>query len=302
MNSLLKNALILAIAAAMHTLPAASAATTLSSPQLESIVKAREQRVELLRSELKALDSRIEDRIDSIVDALKSITDSKDSRTIVTRLKEKTADGLTKNIEYFRQKRATLVEELRRPTMNLTPEQKRRGIEVFDEHIEKRVSQIVALQKSFPTHKDYDRYEVTGSNWYGTTYKASDDFEQNQRLTARTNQQRTKLTDGLEKSIARLESQNRALRAAGAPSAEIEKNDALIAERRKQLQSVLLPTSTPPSRTLGQKEALALDQSIQKAANELRGEFNTLFARYNAMLGELQSLNAAKAALASARR
>src|SRR5262249_552925 len=79
--------------------------------QLDAVVKAREQRTAFLRDELKAQDARIEARIDAIIDGLKSITDSKDSRTKVTRLKETTIDTLQKNIEYFRQKRAALIEE-----------------------------------------------------------------------------------------------------------------------------------------------------------------------------------------------
>ena len=270
--------------------------------QWESVVKAREQRVEFFRGELKAQDARIEARIGDIVTALKSITDSKDSRTKVTRMKEQTIDALAKNLEYFRQKREALIEELRRPTANLTPGQKRKGVAIFDARIEKRVGQIVALQKSFPTHKDYARYKATGTDWRGgTTYKLNEDHEQNVRLTARTNSQREELTGGLRKSIERLEAQNRALKSAGAPSAEIAKNDALIAERRKQIAAALIPVSAP-ARQIGQKEALALDQALQKANADLRREFVMLFGRYNGILAELQSLNTARAALAEIKK
>src|SRR5687768_10240507 len=51
----------------------------------ENAVRAREQRASLLRDEIKALDARIETRIDSIIKALRSIADSKDSRTKVAR-------------------------------------------------------------------------------------------------------------------------------------------------------------------------------------------------------------------------
>ena len=147
---------ILAVIAAQ----AASALAAPSAAELTATVAAREQRAALLRDELKAQDTRIEARIDAIVTALQSITDSQDTRTKVTRMKEQTIDGLLKNLEYFRQKRTALQEELRRPTMRLTDEQKQKAVAVFDQRIEQRVAQILALQKSFPSHKDYQRYNV----------------------------------------------------------------------------------------------------------------------------------------------
>lgn len=276
-----------------------AATPTPNTAQLESIVKAREQRTALLRDELKAQDARIEARIDSIVTALRSITDSKDSRTKVTRLKETTIDGLRKNLEYFRQKRATLIEELRRPTWRLTDDQKRKGIEAFDARIEKRVAQILALEKSFPTQQDYARYNVHDGGYWGPTYSVNEDFKQNRRLTAHTNSQRTEIEAGLRKSIEVLDQQNRTLKAQGAPTAEIAKNDALIAERRKQLAGVLMP-STTPTREVGKKEAADLDNALRKAVAELRGEFTTLFGRYNALISEFSALNAARAAVAAA--
>ena len=62
-----------------------------------------------------------------IEEALRAIGDSKDSRTKVARMKEQTIEGLKKNIGYFQTKRAALQEELRRPTLRLTDEQKRKG-------------------------------------------------------------------------------------------------------------------------------------------------------------------------------
>lgn len=290
----------------LHLLVPAFIATSLlaaapvpDAAQLGAIVKAREQRTTLLRDELKAQDARIESRIDGIVTALQSITDSKDTRTKVTRLKETTIDGLQKNLEYFRQKRSVLLEELRRPTVRLTEEQKRRGIEVFDTRLEKRVAQILALQKSFPTHRDYERYNTHHSGDWGTTYSVNDDYRQNQRLTARTNAQRDELTAGLRRNIERLQQQNRTLQTQGVSASEIARNDALIAERRKQLAAALLPPPAP-AREVGKREAADLDAALRKAVAELRAEFTTLFARYNALIAELSALNAARDALAAA--
>ena len=287
------------IATAQPCIHAASQPPT--AAQWEAALTAREQRSALLRDELKALDTRIEGRIGTLIGALQSIGDSKDSRTKVARMKEQTIEALKKNIGYFQTKRAALQEELRRPTLRLTEEQKRKGIAVFDERIEKRVGEILAVQKSLPAHKDYERYRATGSDWTGTTYAMNEDYRQNQRLTAYTNSQRKEIEEGLRRSIARSEQQNRALKTANAPAEEIAKNDALIAERRRQLAVALSPVATP-TREIGQKEALDLDKALQIAIGELRKDFTTLFARYSAYLQELSAVNQTRDALAAAKQ
>jgi chromosome segregation ATPase len=300
-RTLLSAAITLSLTTFAVAAPAAPAAAPADNvAQWEAVVKAREQRVNLLRDELKSLDARMETRVDSLVDALTAIGDSKDSKTKVARMKEKTMTALNNSINYYQNKRASMQEELRRPTLNLTEEQKRRAIAVFDAHMEKRVAQILKLQKSLPTEKDYDRYKATGSNWWGTEYVMNEDYKQNLRVSSVTNTQRREIEAGLRKSIARLEQQNKDLRAKGAPAEELAKNEALIAERRKQLGTALAPVETP-TRQIGGKEAADLDKSLQTAASDLKRDFNTLFAKYNAFLQEVGALNGSRTALAAAK-
>jgi hypothetical protein len=295
-NRILTHAITAGIAGtSLHAAPAPPSTT-----QREAALTAREQRADLLRDELRALDARIEGRIGVIVDALRAIGDSKDSRTKVARMKEQTIEALKKNIGYYQTKRAALQEELRRPTLRLTDEQKRKGVTAFDARIEKRVAQILAVQKSLPAHKEYARYKVTGSDWSGATYAVNEDHRQNQRVTSYTNSQRKEIEDGLRRSIARIEQQSRALKAQKAPVQEITRNDALLAERRKQLAEAIAPTGTP-TRDVGQKEALDLDKALQTAIAELRKDFTTLFARYSAYLQELAAVNQTRDALAAAK-
>jgi len=278
----------------------AQAQTAASPAQGEAALKIREQRVAFVRDEMKVIDTRIEGRVEAITEALRSISDSKDTRTKVARVKRDTIDRLQKTIEYYRQKRSVMLEELRRPTVNLTEKQKRTVIAKFDERIEKRVAQILALQKSLPAEKDFDRYKNTGSHWSGTTYEVNEDFRQNQRLTSHTNAQRDETVTALRTGIARIEQQNRTLKTQHAPAEEIAKNDALIAERRKQLATALAPTGTA-TRTVGSKEAADLDKSLKIAIEELKRDFTTLFARYHALIQEVASVNATRAALAAAK-
>ncbi len=279
--------------------------------QLKSWIEIRQQRVQLLRDEVKQIDARIEARTDELVATLKSITDSKDSRTKVARMKEDTGKKLMKAIEYYDQKRAALRQEVRSPKTNLTPDEKERLIAAFDEKIDKRTRQIIELNKSMPTHKDYDRYKATGGGWYGTEYQRNEDYEQNRRMTSNSNKQRDAIVKQLDASIAALERMGRALRTQlnastdpaqqKARAAEIEKNDALIAERRTQRVQVLKEPGTA-AREVPLKEAMDLDQAIKRAIDDLRRDFTTLFERYHTLLGELTALHTTEASLAAAEK
>ena len=119
-----------------------------------------------MRDEIKQADERVVSRIDAIVQTLTSISDSKDSRTRVARMKEDTMKRLYNTMSYYDRKRAAMKEELRNPRLQLTVEEKQKVIAQFDARIEKRAQQIFALYKSMPSHKDYDRYTTVDYGWY----------------------------------------------------------------------------------------------------------------------------------------
>ncbi len=290
-------------------LPLHAQTTTPTAPQLKSAIAIRQQRVDLLRDEIKQTDARIESQLDQIIGTLESISDSKDSRTKVARMKEDTMKALLKTIEYYDGKRAALKEELRNPRLRLTDDEKQRIIAAFDARIEKRTQQILALNKSMPAHQDFERYTATGGGWYGTEYERNKDFEQNRRMTSHSNTQRDALVKQLDASLARLDRQARTLKtqlAAAADPAqrqalggEIAKTGALIAERRQQRQETLTP-STTATHTVALKEAMDMDKALQTAITGLRRDFTTLFQRYNTFLNELSTLHATEDALARA--
>jgi hypothetical protein len=286
-----------------------SAQATASPPDkalLKAQLDAREKRADLMLDELRASDDRIEATIDRVLEALRLIGDSKDSRTKVARLKEQTIDGLQKNLAYYQQKRAALQEEMRRPTLHLSAEDKQRAIAKFDARIEKRVQQVLALSKSLPTHKDYERYKAVDSGWYGTNYAPNEDHKQNQRLTAHTNSQREEIVKELQRSIERTDRQTRTLQTqlAAATSGphrkmlqdEIVKNQNLTKARRAQLAEALTAQGTV-TRPVSNKEAQDLDMALRRTIDSLRREFTTLFQRYSSYLTERSNVNAAKAAL-----
>lgn len=308
MKSPVLSLLFLALAAPVVFGAAAPAPT---AEQLKSWVAIRQQRVDLLRDEVKQTDARIETRLDTIVGTLTTISDSKDSRTKVARMKEETGKRLAKTIAYYDQKRAALKEELRNPRLQLTAEEKQKFIAAFDARIEKRVQQILALNKSMPSHEDHERYRATGGGWWGTQYERNEEYEQNARMTTKTNQQREAIVKQLDLSIGRLDRQSRTLKAQIAATAdpgqrqalndELAKTDTLIAERRKQR----LETLESPGVAVHQvalKQALDMDKALQTAVNDLRRDFDLLFQRYNTFLNELSLLHATEAALIAAQK
>ena len=262
--------------------PALAQTPAPTAEQLKSWIAVRQQRVDLLRDEIKQTDARIESRLDVIVDTLKTISDSKDSRTKVARMKEDTGKRLMKTITYYDQKRAALKQELRSPRLQLTAEEKRKMIAAFDARIDKRTQQILALNKSMPTHQEHERYKATGGGWSGTDYERNKEFEQNRRMTSHSNTQRDAIVKQSTPALARLDRQSRTLKTqlASATDAahrkalteELAKTDALIAERRKLRVETLYPSGTP-ARTVALKEAMDLDKAMQTAINELRRDF-----------------------------
>jgi hypothetical protein len=284
-------------------------APTPTVEQLKSWLPIRQQRVDLLRDEIKQTDARIESRLDVIIGTLQTISDSKDSKTKVARMKEETGKRLGKTITYYDQKRAALQEELRNPRLNLTAEEKRKLIGIFDARIEKRTNQILALNKSMPGSKDYDRYTATGGGgWEGTTYERNAEFEQNRRMTSHSNTQRDAIVKQLDASIARLDRQSRTLKGQLAATTdpaqrkaltdEIARVDGMIATRRQQKLETLKPSDVAVH-TIALKEAMDMDKALQTAVSDLRRDFTMLFERYNNFLLELSSLHATEAALAA---
>lgn len=272
---------------------------------LAGVVKARENRVNLLLEELRSSDKRIESRIDTIVSGLTRIQDSRDSGTQIARLKEDTMEALAKNVQTFQRKRAALVEEMRRPTLRITLDQKKKMIAIFDQKIEKRVSQILALQKSFPTYKETDRYTVVGGGDDGPYFAQNEAWKQNRRMSQQTDAQKEKVVDGLKKSIARLESQKSQLKgrlSAGISpleaqfvNEEIVRVDGLLADRRSQLAEAYEGT-TGAGRGVSQREATDLNKTVREASEGLQRDINALFSTYSQFLVAVSDLDAAKTA------
>ena len=270
--------------------------------QLKTWISARQQRVDLLRDELKQIDARIESRLDSIIETLTSIRDSQDTKANVARLKGETMKRLLNTIEYYTQKRTVFRQNLRNPQTALKEDDKRMIIETFDTRIEKRTQQILQLHKSISTQKDDKPVDVV------SVEKQRKEHDLSKRIASQSNTFSDAIVKELESSIARLERLGGALReqlrAIDDPdqqkerAAEIAKNDALIAERRKQKLGVS-QTADGTQRPISGAEALNLDEVMKRAFEELQRDLTVLFERYTAFVTELTALRSTEATLAA---
>ncbi len=278
----------------------------------QSLLRARiaglMRRTSLLAAEIHNADLRIESRFDILLSTLRTVGDSKDSHTKVTRMKEETIASLQQAVTYYQEKRAWLQEQMLRPTFNLTQTQKQTISNEFEERIEKRVKQIVDLYKTFPTHQDFERYKVAGhSRFGGRRYVDSEDYRENLRLTSQTHTMRYRLIRDLQSSLDRIDQENSMLTglSGGTTSAELQevygdeqrKNEEL-GQMLKQNLDAIYKGPDIPGRPIGGEEAQALDKMIQHSIDDLHGEFTLLFSRYADWLAVASALNTLRAQLA----
>ncbi len=303
---------LLAQAPSTPAVPPASPAAPATAPSpAQAILKARlagqAQRASLLGSEIHNADLRIEARFDDLLTTLRAVSDSKDSHTKVTRMKEETIASLQQSISYYQQKRAWLEEEMVRPTFNLTQTQKQSISNDFEERIEKRVKQIVELYKSFPKHEEFERYKAVGHYRFGgVRYADSEDYRENLRLSSQTDTMRNKLIKDMQANIDRLNQENHTLAgmAGGASNPELRevygdeqrKNDELRNVLKVDLDAIINGPGVPGHPISGH-EAQALDKIIKHSVDALQGEFTLLFSRYADWLTAASAVNTLRAAV-----
>ncbi|WP_461527213.1 hypothetical protein [Prosthecobacter sp.] len=288
--------------------PAKAPAPTPAQAILKARLAGQAQRASLLGGEIHNADLRIESRFDDLLTTLRVVSDSKDSHTKVTRMKEETITSLQQAVTYYQQKRAWLEEQMVRPTFNLTQTQKQMISNDFEERIEKRVKQIVDLYKTFPKHEDFERYKAVGHNRFGgARYVDSEDYRQNLRLTSHTSTMRSKLIKDIQASIDQLHQESLTLSDMASKAAYPELGEVYGDEQRKneQLRDVLkedleaiITGPTVPGRPVSGQEAQALDKIIKHSVDSLQREFTLLFSRYADWLTAASAVNTLRAAVA----
>jgi chromosome segregation ATPase len=283
-----------------------------SIPLIEERIKDREQQIEVIVKDIDRLSDRIEGRIDKIVSTLAKMKDSQNSKTRVAQMKQNAMKGLYKTIEDYNRRKAELEEQLRTGKAAVGKEAADSGVDMFNQKIEKRAEQMIALSNSFTEHADYKKYQTSSSYRYGRrggwgsnyTHK-SEKWKQNRRETVFTDGQRKKMIEALKTSIDDLERRNNTLSnkaKEGGVSEETQKfyqediarNDKTLETRRKQLGDLIQPGGSTPTTSVDRNQAHDTELLIREVITDIQRDNHRNTTNYNNLKQRLTSLNRIK--------
>ena len=279
---------------------------------VESHVAQRQSRLDSLKTEIKALDGRVEKSVEEIVKMVSGIRDSKDSQVRVAMLKADIIDGLKNSVQTYIRHRDSLREQLRRDTTAIPRETLESDLDVFLERIELRVEQVKTITESFTDPQDLPKYVKTNtSSWgrWGSVQgeKISDAWRLDRKESRHTEAAQDQLIDALRASITHLEQRNslmtEKLRGQNITAAErelyksdLERNTTLIATRQEQIYSMQSEFDGPSLDDIKPLERNAAHETelfVRDMRVDLRRDFFAIFEKYaelNKERGELEAL------------
>ncbi|NIP95349.1 MAG: hypothetical protein GWO24_18655, partial [Akkermansiaceae bacterium] len=267
-----------------------------SIPIIEGHIEDRQERMAEIANDIMALDRRLEAKLQKVVNRLASIKDSTKSGYRVSQIKMDAMEGLRKTAENYQSKRAALITEIREGRTGIPKEVLESDAKIFDQHIEKRVEQILQLSKSFTQDASVKKYEqVEGSSYYdgwgwGDASRISDEYRQNRRDRTMNKKQRNEMITALKKSIERHESliagfkdslENRRMSEADRElmRSEMNRHIRILDTRQGQLEELII-VPQPATAPLTRDAAMDLQDALKDAASDMRRDFETIFVKY----------------------
>ena len=246
-------------------------------------VAMQEERIAKFSGQIVALDQSIEGRLAQLIQQIKAVEDSPESKARVAQIKQDAIAGLKKSIEFYARERDRRLQDELRAYSALPKEQLAQDVRALNARVEKRVDQIVEIAASLQEQEGYQRYE-THWDGYNVRQEETDAYRHNQRAASRTGQEKEHLIADLQKSIETLKRRNEQLTAAlGYEKTDSEKaflreqiaqNRELIERRREQIQEIF--SAAGQGRALGSKAAFQLEQMLDDIAQDLRRDFKEL--------------------------
>ena len=290
-----------AAAPAPATAPAADTAPAIAA--IDRQITARQDRITTIVNQIVELDAGIESAINDVQEMLKRVTDSKDSKTAVARLKREVMEKLKKAAEYYGQKRATVSESLRTSKNKFERADLFKDRSAFDDRINKRIEGIVDLAMSMDSYKEYEQYHTeSNNNWWGggSSIYRNPDYDQNKRATRQTDAAAKEIIDSLEKSLSRLDIEERSLKTKLADAktpeqkqqieGDMERVRTLKRQRYDQIEELSAGRRSESAVPISRKEAQRMENLIDEIAANARRDFQSLFARYNELKTERAAL------------
>jgi hypothetical protein len=293
--------------AAQTYTPAELEARRQSVVNLETHIAQRQERLGQIVTDIRGLDDRVEDGVNEIVSMLGQVKDSEASRVRIATVKADVITGLRRSIDYYRNHRDVILEQLRTGKSELPRETLEKDLAIFDARIEQRVAQIAELAKSFTDPQELEKYEVTSrTSWYGWTNEneeISGAWKQNRRESRHTESARAGVAKGLQDSIAHLQQRNATIEGKLKETnlsdlerefyqSDLARNAALIQQRTKQLED-FSTGSAPETTPVDSGAAHEMDLLVQSARTDLREDFFAIFRKYaelNRARAELKQL------------
>ncbi len=280
--------------------------TNLNAETKKVDMDARKRSIPILE---KHIEQRA-DRVEVIVNDLSGLKDSEKSKQRVSQLKMTAMKGLAKSIGRYNAKRDALRQQILDARSGIPKEILERDAAVFDEHIAKRVGQILDLSKSFTQEKEVEKYEKVdgddfysvGLGWDDEIEQISEEWRQNRRDRVMDHKQRREVLEALNKSMESEEDQVNALQARlkrrdivnldrSLMQTELERHKGLLQVRKDQLKE-FTNISKPETVEASPEDALDLQRSLNDAANDLRRDLDSVFALYSNLNRERQKLAA----------
>ena len=248
--------------------------------------------------------------MDELVKMLADMRDSQDSKRKVSQIKREAIEGLRRGIDLYVAKRKEMREQVR-----AGDEAALGDLGKFDQRIFKRVDQIVELSKSFPAHKDVEKYEASGGDyWNGYYYentRISDDWKQNRRDNTQGKVTRDETTKTIREGLERLDQRRRSLK-------DLLANRNLTGIRPQTLHpgngpdrclhgasqlgtawKQASPSGGGATRMPSLDEAIDIEQLLNDARKDLREDVSNLFRLYDEFDGARLRLNEMKENLAA---
>jgi uncharacterized coiled-coil protein SlyX len=258
---------------------------------LESHIAQREQRLAEWGQDVVSLNTRIDKRVDELVNLLTGLRDSKESKSNVTQIKKEAIEGLQRGIKLYTEKRREIREMVRTGSDEALGD-----LSKIDANIIKRIDQIAELTQSIPTHKDVEKYENNGGSYSDGYYyefnRISEDWKQNNRDNNAADMQRKDTSEALEKGIERLKDRRRALTTKlkegqvtdsekSLYQTELGQVDAYQDHLEKQLRAVTTGGTSGGGRAIGRDQANDIENMIEDARKDLREDVTRLFRSYD---------------------
>jgi hypothetical protein len=281
-----------------------------SIPVLEGHIAERVERIEAITNDMKQVNARVEAQIEVFVKKLASIKDSEDSTQRVSVMKTRAMKGLSRSAERYKVTRDSLIQKIREGNSDIPTEILRNDAKIFDEHIAKRVAQILEISKSYTQdNQEIEKYESVdggssysyGLGWSDDVEQISEEWRQNRRDRVMDTKQRREIMEALEKSIekqrdyvkaivARLESKTLSSVDRRFMEGELKWRRQVLTARLDQ-HAEMSEVPKPDTKSVSQEDALDLQRSINDAAQDLRGDIDRLFFEYANLNRERAKVN-----------